>query len=365
MASGSFIATVQQSGDDCYSYADLHTTTQVSTTCRVRASADAAVRIASGLRFEIPAGHLVPGTSPTITSAKIRGWIDSTYDNVASDIHVEAADDAAIFSSSRGPYHAADGIATVEWVQDNLGADGTQVETPDISALVQEYVDRAGYAGPGSYIGLFIFGNNQATSKQMRIKSWDKGTTQYYPQLLVSYTYTPATLAPGEATVDSFSDTSATVSWTDASGGTNPVTAQLQRSAHGADTWSDISGATTSPHTDTTVDAFTHYDYRVKYTDSAGTPEVVYSDSVECHTDDSWAEVSGGTTSPKQITGLTEKTSYEARVRYTDSDDPATVVYSYPLIFETNPSPTLEVRPQYGVASSMFRKFKQIVNRRR
>lgn len=71
--------------------------------------------------------------------------------------------------------------------------------------------------------------------------------------------------------------TTSTLSWTDASGGTAPITSQLQRSSIGAETWSNISGATASPFTDT-VAPFTGYDYRVAYTD--GSLHTVYSNTV-------------------------------------------------------------------------------------
>jgi hypothetical protein len=87
----------------------------------------------------------------------------------------------------------------------------------------------------------------------------------------------------GVLSESSHSSNSATVSWTNASGGTAPITAQLQRSPSGAGTWSNVSGATASPVTDTGLGVSTAYDYRVAYTDA--TPTTIYSNTVTITTD--------------------------------------------------------------------------------
>ena len=87
----------------------------------------------------------------------------------------------------------------------------------------------------------------------------------------------PATtgFSGGGLTNPSFTATSETLSWSASTNGSGAVTAQLQRSAHGANSWSNVTGATTSPFTDTGLTTGTTYDYRVQYTDS--TAAVVYS----------------------------------------------------------------------------------------
>src|SRR5690606_14926786 len=92
-----------------------------------------------------------------------------------------------------------------------------------------------------------------------------------------------ATFTSGVLSEDSHTDTTATLSWTAASNANGSVTAQLQRSPSGAGTWSNVSGATTSPATDTGLSASTAYDYRVSYTDQ--TPETIYSNTVSVTTD--------------------------------------------------------------------------------
>ncbi|MCC6520488.1 hypothetical protein IT403_00685 [Candidatus Nomurabacteria bacterium] len=85
-------------------------------------------------------------------------------------------------------------------------------------------------------------------------------------------------LSAGTLSETGYSSTTASVSWTNASGGTAPITAQLQRSPSGAGVWSNVSGATVSPVTDIGLTASTAYDYRVAYTDA--TPTTVYSNTI-------------------------------------------------------------------------------------
>lgn len=103
-------------------------------------------------------------------------------------------------------------------------------------------------------------------------------------------------LTAGTLSEDSHTHNSATLSWTAASGNSGTVSEQLQRSPAGAGTWANVSGATSSPVTDTGLSAETAYDYRVAYTDDV---ETVYSNTVEVTTDatpvpDLSVEVEGG-----------------------------------------------------------------------
>jgi hypothetical protein len=85
----------------------------------------------------------------------------------------------------------------------------------------------------------------------------------------------------GVLTLDSYTPTSATLSWTSGTGGISPISEQLQRSPAGEDDWSNVAGATSSPATDTGLVEDTAYDYRVLYTDSADPAGTAYSNTVE------------------------------------------------------------------------------------
>jgi len=89
-------------------------------------------------------------------------------------------------------------------------------------------------------------------------------------------------LIAGVLTAGTPTNTEVELTWTDATGGEGAITAQLERSLGGANTWSDVMGATTSPFTDTGLDPGTAYDYRIRFEDDA---ETVYSNTVEVNTD--------------------------------------------------------------------------------
>lgn len=108
------------------------------------------------------------------------------------------------------------------------------------------------YFSQGKLQHLAIYSDLSASN--ISLHAFNAGLLQYMAGVLSEVSNTSST---------------ATVSWTNSSGGTSPYSAQLQRSLSGAGTWSNVSGATTSPVTDTGLSASTAYDYRVAYTDAA------------------------------------------------------------------------------------------------
>ena len=131
------------------------------------------------------------------------------------------------------------------------------------------------FAGNATGLSLMGYSDPQAAA----------GATTARTIITSGYTHwQAATLAVAPATVSftggalsntSSTATNETLAWTASSNGSGTVTAQLQRSAHSANTFSNVSGATTSPATDTGLTTGTTYDYRVQYTDS--TAAVVFS----------------------------------------------------------------------------------------
>src|SRR5208337_4551119 len=74
------------------------------------------------------------------------------------------------------------------------------------------------------------------------------------------------------ATITCASTSSVSLSYGTTSGGTSPYTNQLQRSLHGAGSWSNIGSTVagaTATFTDSTVSTGVSYDYQVHVTDSA------------------------------------------------------------------------------------------------
>jgi hypothetical protein len=87
-------------------------------------------------------------------------------------------------------------------------------------------------------------------------------------------------LAAGTASFVTSGTGGISVSATDATNGTAPYAHQWQRSITSGAGFTDLSGKTALTAIDTTASAGILYYYRLKYTDSAGTPAVIYSGQV-------------------------------------------------------------------------------------
>jgi hypothetical protein len=97
-----------------------------------------------------------------------------------------------------------------------------------------------------------------------------------------TFTVTGGSLTAGTLSKSVLTNVGATLSWTAPSGGTSPITAQLKRKTGAGGTYATISGATSSPYTDTTASPDTEYYYKVVYTDAiSGTAD---SNEVLVHT---------------------------------------------------------------------------------
>lgn len=112
----------------------------------------------SGMRFlnvTIPQGA-------TITAATLDIYLTSTsYDDPDVNIRGEDADNPGTFTSTTNNIsNRAMTTATVNWIASTLGT-GTKT-SPDISSIVQEIVDRSGWAS-GNAMVIFINGNNSAS----------------------------------------------------------------------------------------------------------------------------------------------------------------------------------------------------------
>jgi hypothetical protein len=87
-------------------------------------------------------------------------------------------------------------------------------------------------------------------------------------------------LAAGTASFVTSGTGGISVSATDATNGTAPYAHQWQRSITSGAGFTDLAGKTALTATDATASAGILYYYRLKYTDSAGTPAVIYSGEV-------------------------------------------------------------------------------------
>ncbi|MCB9048940.1 MAG: right-handed parallel beta-helix repeat-containing protein [Lewinellaceae bacterium] len=140
-----------------------------------------------GMRFNalgIPQGAI-------ITSATIQFTVDETrnLDPCNLVIRGQASDNALAFSSSSGDVSSRPVTsASIAWAPPawtTIGAAGDAQRTPDISAIIQEIVNRNGYTS-GSSIAIIINGTGR------RIAESYNGSPGQAPQLCVEYLIPPA-----------------------------------------------------------------------------------------------------------------------------------------------------------------------------
>ena len=138
-----------------------------------------------GMRFAsvgVPAGA-------TVTSATVQFQVDETDSGAANlVISGQAADDPPSFTSTNGDISSrALTTASANWAPpswSNTGANGPDQQTPNISAIIQEIVDRPGWLA-GNAIAIIVSGSGERTAE-----SYD-GDPQGAPLLHVEYSTEP------------------------------------------------------------------------------------------------------------------------------------------------------------------------------
>ncbi len=246
--------------------------------------------------------------------------------------------------------------STTKWELYRFASGGTKVGQSAATRTLnanQSYTVRLHAWGTGAtvYLEVFVDGVSEITysdTNASRITAINKGgvyvqgsmssTTGFHVDSVTGVAG-PFPITPGVLTAGTHTDAVVNVSWTVASGGTAPLTAQLQRSAHGAGSWSNISGATSSPATDSTVSAGTDYDYRVAYTDSNASPATEYSNTVNitvnptatsltfAHTD-LWSNGNSNITSPYSFMAILKLSTDASDLEITGR---SSIVASFPL----------------------------------
>jgi hypothetical protein len=165
---------------------------QTSTPTTVINNANATVDATNehfGLRFRnvtIPNGATINSASLSVVPTA------STFDEPLHVIAGFAHDDTPIFATSPTTNISDRALttATVLWDSTDLGADGTtRFNTPDLSAIVQEIVDRPGWVS-GNALGFRITGNADAL-RDLNIFLFDNGSL--IPEFDVDYTAGGAT----------------------------------------------------------------------------------------------------------------------------------------------------------------------------
>ncbi|HOI53926.1 MAG TPA: PKD domain-containing protein [Phycisphaerae bacterium] len=164
---------VSASADD--TQATQTTNSATLTTMRWPYSNDS-IRSFARWQINIPVGA-------TIQSAYVKVCSNSsTTSERAVQLQLLDSDSCSDFSTN--PYAWATTGSTVNW---SLGtwATGTWYTSPDIAAIVQAFVDRAGYA-PGHYLGLC--GSWQSGTAVTSARTWDFSGSTYGARLEITYT---------------------------------------------------------------------------------------------------------------------------------------------------------------------------------
>lgn len=110
----------------------------------------------------------------TIEAATMEVYIYGTsYDEPEHTFYAEDADDAAAFTTDANNISGRDRTAaSMLWDDADIGVPGAQYETtPDITDLIQEVVDREGWAS-GQSIVIVDHGSADA-ARDLRLRFWD------------------------------------------------------------------------------------------------------------------------------------------------------------------------------------------------
>jgi len=166
-----FNATIVASSDDARESAGTMNLTGANITISANS-------IYAGLRFlnvTIPPGS-------TVTAATLSLNISSlTYDDIDLDMYAEDTDDAGTFTTAASNVSGRTlTTATVQWIEGSAGA-GVQV-SPDISTIIQEVIDRGGWAS-GNDIAIILRGR----TNDCRFEAID-GASGTYSTLDITYT---------------------------------------------------------------------------------------------------------------------------------------------------------------------------------
>ena len=162
--------------------------------------------LTAGLRFR----HIAVPPGARIDSAYIRVWSheSKTAEDVAElTIYCDDTDDAETFTEDALIDARPSTTATVDWTVDEEWGLWTPHTSPDLSALVQEIVDRSGWSA-GNSIAFVLLGKNQGASEVENAREFesfenisdpeDGGDGQNHPEripeLVIYYTVAAAEL---------------------------------------------------------------------------------------------------------------------------------------------------------------------------
>jgi len=207
-----------------------------------------------GIRFrdvQVPSGV-------TIGRAYVQFTVDETSSGpTALTIHGQDTDNAAAFATQAGNISARQTTsASVSWTVPAwtaVGLAGTAQQTPDLATVIQQIIDRPGWA-PGNALALLVSGNGKRVAE-----SYD-GSTQKAPVLWVEFV--PA--APDAVAATPLSTSRIAVSWADRSENEDGFKIERRRSGTPDWLWLTTVPADTTGHEDSGLPADTKFYYRIR-----------------------------------------------------------------------------------------------------
>lgn len=159
---------VAAGADDAHELDDGTGFDGVDTEVNCRANSTASNRSNGGFRFT---GVTIPQGTTILTATLEVVPIDATNDNPNVDISAEDVDNAVSFGTTADVTSRVRTTATVTWAEDNIPSPDT---SPDITAVIQEVIDRAGWVS-GNALVVFMDGRFDL-SKQFRVASFEHAT---------------------------------------------------------------------------------------------------------------------------------------------------------------------------------------------
>ena len=129
----------------------------------------------------IPQGSTIVSATLTVKAYSIG------FDDVRANVGLEDVDNADDFTTNADVTTRISSITTAgtTWEADSLGASDLVFNSPDISAPVQEVVDRPGWVAGNNMVVLFAT-DNQNPQKRLSMRAWDDAT-EPEPKLNVSW----------------------------------------------------------------------------------------------------------------------------------------------------------------------------------
>ena len=221
-----------------------------------------------GLHFKnlnIPNGVTIDNAYIQFTTDEVR------TSSVSLNIYAEASNNPQIWSSNNGDIsNRIKTTASIQWSPSDwntIGESGVAQQTPNISSVIQEIINRTGYASTDA-INIIISGVSGGT----RVAESYDGSPSESPKLFVTYSISTDTQAPTSPALSSTSQTDTTVdlSWTAA---TDNIAVTSYKVYKGGVLETTLGNVLTYQVTGLT--AATAYNFTVTALDAAGNESVV------------------------------------------------------------------------------------------